>query len=112
MRVLIVDDENDICLIISRILRAKGIYSDCAHSLSQARQKTKSLEYELYIIDVNLPDGNGLDLIANIRDAVKNPSIVTISANHDQGIIDEALNLGAIRFVKKPFTKSDILELV
>lgn len=112
MRVLVIDDESDICMMISRIFKSKGIVCDCAHSVAQGKAKSRNISYELFIIDINLPDGTGLDLISNIKEGDAKANIVTISAYDDAEIINRALALGARKFVKKPFSKSEILALV
>lgn len=112
MRVLVIDDENDICLMVMRILKSKGIECDYANSIYTAKMKTKGSFFELFIIDINLPDGNGLDLIPIIKDEHEDATIVMISAHDDEETINKALHLGVAQFVKKPFTKSEILALV
>lgn len=112
MSVLVIDDESDICLLISRILKTRGIDCDCAGNIKQAKIKTNGRYYELIIIDVNLPDGTGLDLISNIKDENKHANIVIVSAHDDTETVEKALRLGAKKFIKKPFSKAEILELV
>jgi DNA-binding response OmpR family regulator len=109
---LVIDDESDICLLIGRILKTQGIDCDCAQSIKQAKIKTNGNNYELFIIDVNLPDGTGLDLISNITEENNYADIVIISAHDDTETVEKALRFGAKKFIKKPFSKAEILELV
>jgi DNA-binding response OmpR family regulator len=112
MRVLVIDDEIDICLMVMRILRSSGIDCDYAHTLNRATMKTKGSFFKLFIIDINLPDGNGLDLIPVIKEKHEDSTIVIISAHDDQETVDRALHMGATYFIRKPFTKSEILALL
>jgi DNA-binding response OmpR family regulator len=112
MDVLIVDDEADICRLITRILEQVGMQCDMATNFRNAYQKATDSVYDMYILDINLRDGTGFDLIPMIRQQAPEAMVVIISAHDDPENQDKAVIMGANTFIRKPFTKSDILSLL
>ena len=111
-KVLIVDDEQEICLLLSILLKKLGIKSTIAHSLTQGLANYEPGEHELVFLDINLPDGNGLDIIPVLKSRDDEIKIVVISAYDIKIESDEAEGLGIYRFIGKPFTKKTIVQLV
>jgi len=102
MKIAIVEDDIELNKLISRILKKEGFEVD---SFFNAQEVLKSnLNYDLYLIDINLPKINGLDLIDLI-----NGKIIIISAKTDSKTIDLAYKKGVEDFIKKPFIKEELL---
>ena len=112
MSVLVVDDEKDIGLMISLFLKKEGFKTDHAIRINQARQMIKENDYELYFLDLSLPDGTGFDLIPTIRQKNKSSVIVVISAYNGTEEMQKAQDMGVNRFIKKPFMKKDIISVI
>ncbi len=112
MNALVVDDEEDIGLMVTRFLRKEGINTDYADRVESARQKLDENEYELVLLDLNLPDGTGFDLMPDINDKEKEISVIVISA-HD-GIYEQqkVSEFGIHKFIKKPFSKTEVMEAI
>ena len=110
MSVLVVDDEEDIGLMISMFLKKEGLKTDFSLRVTPAKDMIIENDYNLYFLDLNLPDGSGYDLIPLIRDKNKNSGIAVISAYDSNPEIQKAMDLGADIFIKKPFTKNDIMQ--
>ncbi|MCV9385442.1 response regulator [Reichenbachiella ulvae] len=112
MRALIVDDEEDIGLMVSRFLEKEGLEVDYADRVVKARDLIQSSEYEIFFLDLNLPDGTGFDLMADIRDHSADARVVIISAY--DGVFEnrKAKELSINHFIKKPFTKKQVLEVI
>ncbi len=110
MRALIVDDEEDIGLLLTKFLQKEGLETCYAPKLSVAQEYMSTHQFEIYFLDINLPDGIGLDLLPEIAARNKNSKVVVISAFEDiaEKIIEERSNVDIC--IKKPFTKSQILE--
>jgi CheY-like chemotaxis protein len=106
VRVLLVDDEQDIGLLLSGILRREGIETTIALSLSEAGERLHDQEYDVVFLDLNLPDGVGYTLIPSIRRR-KETKIVVVSAY--DGEKDKATREGADYFISKPFRKEDVI---
>ncbi len=112
MNVLIVDDEIDIGVLVSGILRQTGHSSKYVTSLRAANERIHTSTFQLFFVDVNLPDGSGYDFIQPILN--KNPKaiIIMISAYNGNPEVEKTKKYGAHRFIKKPFTKRQILKAV
>ncbi len=111
-RALIVDDEDDIALMVSRILTKEGLEAEHVNRITAARVKVQEEKYQAYLLDLNLPDGTGFDLIPLIRAQSPHARVIVISA-HDgayemQRVEEEKVH----SFIKKPFTKSQIIEAI
>jgi DNA-binding response OmpR family regulator len=110
MRVLIVDDERDIGYLIRGILKQNDINCEVAQNLRMARDFIKLQLFDLYFIDIKLPDGSGFDLVRELNGSDGKSNIVIISAFDGQEERDAAQSLGVRKFINKPFTKKEILE--
>lgn len=107
-RVLVVDDELDICLILSRHLQAHQFETRYALTVKDARLKIGISTFALMFIDLNLTDGSGYDVISYTQELNLNPKIIVISAHDSEEA--KALDRGAALFIKKPFTIKSIDE--
>jgi len=109
---LIVDDEPDILELLGITLSRMGIASKPAADLSQAKQLLKQHHFDICLTDLQLPDGNGLDLVKHIQK--HNPCLPTavITAFGSMDIAVKALKLGAFDFVSKPVNLKSLKNLV
>ncbi len=107
-RILIIDDEKDLCNLIMRILSDADFDTRCAHSLKEGKQKWEELNPVIVILDQNLPDGNGLDLLEAYDYLLKKSSVVFITADAQQEARIRAERLGVAAFMYKPFSMADI----
>ena len=109
--VLIVDDEADICLLLSGLLRRLGYQPTCAHYLEEGRQCLSRQHFDAIFLDLNLPDGIGFDLLPIIKTgfSVKDsPKVVMISAFDGMAERKRATDQGADYFMGKPFTRKTV----
>ena len=107
-RVLIVDDETDICLLLSGLLRRLGYQPTCAHFIEEGRQCLSSQQFDAIFLDLNLPDGLGFDLLPMIKQEQANAKIIMISAFDGQAERRRATEQGASYFIGKPFTRRSV----
>ncbi len=107
-RLLIVDDEQSFCASMSRFLTRSGFFVDEADTLAAARHALASVRYDGMLLDLNLPDGNGLDWIEGVRRASPEISLVVITGSGDIPIAVEAMRRGADHFVTKPIDPSEV----
>jgi DNA-binding response OmpR family regulator len=105
-RTLVVDDELDICLMVSRHLQKLQFRTDYSLTVKDARLKVNSAAYEFIFIDLNLTDGSGFEVINYMKDLNLNSKIIVISAHDNES--SRALAMGAHLFVSKPFTMKAI----
>lgn len=112
MRALIVDDEEDIGFMVSKVLAREGIEADCVGKIHSAREMIRKKDYEIVLLDLNLPDGNGFDLMPMIRKVHSGSKIIIISAHDGTKETNRAKELGIEKFIKKPFSKYEIIQAI
>ncbi|GAB2567093.1 response regulator transcription factor [Spirosoma areae] len=107
-RILIVDDEADICLLLSGLLRRLGYQPTCAHFIEEGKQCLITQKFDAVFLDLNLPDGIGFDLLPVIKKDQIEAKIIMISAFDGQGERRRATEQGADYFIGKPFTRRSV----
>jgi two-component system NtrC family response regulator len=108
-RVLIIDDDEMICGALEAAVRQKGMDAVSAQSLAEGRAKLKGAPFDVVFLDVRLPDGNGLENIPAIRDALGSPEIIIITGEGDPDGAELAITAGAWDYVQKPFTLTTLV---
>ncbi len=109
IKVLIVDDEKEITKTIERYLTFfEGIDLFTAESYVEALKIIESEEPKVIISDVNLGDGNGLDLIKVAHKYTKSNQIIMITGASDTTKVIDALELGAVDYIKKPLDMEEL----
>ncbi|MGH8061452.1 MAG: sigma-54-dependent transcriptional regulator [Pseudoxanthomonas sp.] len=99
---LIVDDERDIRELLTLTLGRMGLRIDTAANLGEARELLARNHYDLCFTDMNLPDGNGIQLVGDISSKYPNTPVAMITAFGNVELAVEALKAGAFDFVSKP----------
>jgi two-component system response regulator PilR (NtrC family) len=99
---LIVDDEHDIRELLVVTLGRMGLRTDTAPNLSVAREMLSTVAYDLCLTDMRLPDGSGLELVAEIATRFPTTPVAVITAYGNVEAAVEALKSGAFDFVTKP----------
>jgi len=103
MRVLIVEDEERLAETIARGLRREGIAVDLAYDGLAAREKLAVSEYDVVVLDRNLPGVHGDDVCRELAQQAERPRILMLTAARDVGDRVDGLNLGADDYLGKPF---------
>jgi cyclic di-GMP phosphodiesterase len=106
-RILVLEDQAEIRSLITAMLKIRGFVCDTAGTLAEARALTARGSYDMYFLDVNLPDGSGLSLA---EESTPSPLIVVITGCSDIQTAVQAIRDGAIDFITKPFTVGDFLQ--
>ncbi len=111
-RILVVDDEAEICRLLNEILRDEGYSVDIAQNAAQARQAYASGEYSLILLDIWMPDTDGITLLREWSTKELKCSIVMMSGHGTIEAAIEATRLGAFDFIEKPLSLSKLLQVV
>ena len=111
--ILIVDDDKDICITLSKILLSKGFLVDIAHNSDSAMDEIKNKSIDLVLLDVWLENSkkNGLELLKIIKNFNPNTPVILISGHANVEMAVKAIKQGAFYFIEKPF-KSEKLFLI
>ena len=113
IKVLIVDDEKDICFLLSTILKQKtGGKLTYVNSLSEATLALEDIRPSLIFLDNHLPDGLGINYLGFIKNKLPNAKIVMITAHDTVTDKKVALSRGADAFIGKPFNREIIYRTV
>ncbi len=110
--VLIVDDERDIRELLVLTLGRMGLRTDTAANLAEARAQLASGSYDLCLTDMRMPDGTGLELVAEISQRYPALPVAMITAYGNVEAAVEALKAGAFDFVSKPVDLTVLRDLV
>ena len=110
-KVLIIEDEGDMCLLLNIILNGKDMDLDHVKNLAAAETYFKTEQPEVVILDNKLPDGFGVDFISHIKSNYPTIKIIMISG-FDGSAKDVALHNGADIFLEKPFTKEQLYKAI
>lgn len=110
--VLLVDDEPDLLTLLEMTLARMELDTLSAATLSEARELLAKHTPDLCLTDMKLPDGNGLDLIAEIQQRSPNLPVAMMTAHGSVKSATEALKLGAFDFVSKPLALDHLRDLI
>lgn len=111
-RVLIVDDEADICELIEITLMRMGITSQSALNITDAKILLDSEHFDLCLTDMRLPDGNGIELVEHVQQNYSQLPIAVITAHGNMESAVKALKAGAFDFVSKPVDLQILRKLI
>jgi CheY-like chemotaxis protein len=108
-KILIIDDERDLCMILSEVLKRKGYNVSSVNTLRKALNLLGKEVPDMVILDLKLPDGDGMSMITKIKKVCPQTTICVASAYGSEKKKAEAFLLGAFSFIDKPFTAKEIL---
>jgi CheY-like chemotaxis protein len=110
--VLLVDDERNIRLTLSRSLEALGVQIETAVNGEEALQKLQEDEFALLLLDLKMPGMDGMDVLHQVQERWPKTRVIVITAHGTINSAVEAMKLGAVDFIQKPFSPAEIRELV
>ena len=108
MRVLLIEDDHVLGAAVRDHIAANGHGVDWMRRLDDARLALDSVDYELILLDLGLPDGRGLDLLRDLRKAGNSVPIIIATAQDQVSVRIEGLNSGADDYLVKPFDLGEL----
>jgi len=108
VKILIIEDEVELLIAISNFLTKETYICELAESYAKADDKLAIYEYDIILLDITLPDGNGLELLKSIKKHQKKAGIIIISAKNSLDDKIHGLDLGADDYMTKPFYLSEL----
>jgi two-component system NtrC family response regulator len=100
--VLIIDDDEMMCDMLSTMVRQMGHEVMCANTLQDGIKESSSGDFDVVFLDVRMPDGSGLDVLPRIRQTPSAPEVVIITGFGDPGGAELAIKNGAWDYIEKP----------
>lgn len=108
MKILLIEDEPDLRKAIKLFLHNEGYTIESADDYVKALEKINNYSYDCILIDVNLPKGNGLDIVKQLKANNSKAGIIIISAKNSLDDKIEGLDIGADDYLPKPFHLSEL----
>lgn len=108
MKILIIEDEKELVKSMAQYLRQESYVCEVAYTASEANEKILVYEYDCILLDITLPDGNGLKILEMLRKRNKSDGVIIITAKNSLDDKIKGLNLGADDYLAKPFHLSEL----
>jgi len=108
-KILIIDDDEMFCRLLSRAFTGEGYEVACAYSLESGLHLVSNHSFDIVFLDVRLPDGNGLDKLAEIRDAASAPEVIILTGAGTANGAELAIKSGAWDYIQKPSSISSMM---
>ncbi|GAB7089134.1 sigma-54-dependent transcriptional regulator [Marinifilum fragile] len=111
-RILIIDDDATICLMLQGLLKRKGFDADTVFSAGEAIKKLENETFDLVLSDFRLPDFDGLELLQKIKAMHPSVPVIIMTSYADIRTAVSAIKMGAFEYVTKPLNPDEILLLI
>jgi DNA-binding response OmpR family regulator len=111
-RILVIDDDETVRKSHEAVLKANGYLVDVAENGKEAVAKSKARLYNLALVDLRLPDMDGIELLTALREAVPKMVKIIITGYPSMENAIEAVNRGADAYIVKPYTMQDLLRKI
>ncbi len=108
MKILIIEDEPELRKSMKQYLHQEGYVIESASDYSKALEKIEVYDYDCILVDINLPQGNGLDIIKHLKQNHSKAGIIIISAKNSSDDKILGLDLGADDYLAKPFNLAEL----
>lgn len=108
MKILIIEDENELADSISEYLSEENYLCEFASTYTQAFEKIESFHYDCILLDIMLPDGNGMSILEELKRKDKQEGVIIISAKNALDEKIKGLQIGADDYLTKPFHLSEL----
>lgn len=112
MKILIIEDEKQLAKSIATALRTEGYVCEAAYTAAEANEKIPMFDYDCILLDINLPDDNGLAILETIKNLNKTDGVIIITARNSVEDKVKGLNLGADDYLAKPFFMPELIARV
>ena len=109
MNILLLEDDKILCDSLREFLELEGYSVDVAHRGPEVFDLTFDKKYDLYILDVNVPEVDGFDVLASLRETGDETPAIYITALTDINSISKGFETGAEDYIKKPFDPEELV---
>ena len=110
-KILLVEDDKNIAITISYYLQQEGFTINTAKTVKEGIEKIKNNEYDLMLLDINLPDGTGYALYQEMKNIQEIPTIFLTALDEEKDIV-KGFDLGADDYITKPFHAGELLSRI
>ena len=110
-KILLVEDDGQIAAYLGELLRAEGFDTQIASSKKEAGECLLAQDFDLVLLDVSLPDGNGFSICAEVKREYEIP-VVFLTASGDEYSVVAGLDMGADDYIAKPFRPRELISRI
>ncbi len=110
-RILIVDDDKDLSMLISDMLEDKGYQANIVHTLEEAYEAMEQKQFHLILLDINLPDGTGFEFCTELR-KVSTVPVIFASARTSENDRIVGLDMGGDDYIPKPYSLKELMSRI
>src|ERR1700757_1085050 len=107
-RILVIDDDVELCHLVGEYLRAEGFTTECVHDGESGLKKATAGDYVLAVLDVMLPGINGFEVLRRVRATSRLPVLLLTARGEDVDRI-VGLEIGADDYLPKPFNPRELV---
>lgn len=107
-QIFLVEDDREIAVNLSRLLKTEDFAVTCARTKREAQEMLSGRKYDLALVDISLPDGNGYTVCTEIKEAQDIP-VIFLTASGDEASVVTGLNMGAEDYITKPFRPRELI---
>src|SRR2546421_4525430 len=111
-RILIIDDERPILLTLEALLGRHGYQPEAAATASYGLRRLKETSPAVVLLDLQLPDADGLEMLAQIKEGFSDTQVIILTAHDSLNNAIESIKRGAYHFISKPYAPEELLSLV
>lgn len=111
MKILIVEDDISIVRNLSALLKSEGFDTVSAYDVKSAGDKISEMRFDLVLLDINLPDGNGFSLCKKIKSVSDSP-VIFLTASSDEFSVVTGLDIGADDYIEKPYRPRELISRI
>ncbi len=108
MKILVIEDEKDLNDVLTQFLKGQGFIVESVFTFEEAQFKINDYSYDCILVDITLPNGNGLELIKQLKLNRSKAGIIVISAKNSDDDKILGLDLGADDYLTKPFNLAEL----
>ncbi len=109
MKILLLEDDHILCESLTEYLELEGYSVDRAHRGEEVFDMTFDTQYDLYILDINVPDINGFDVLKALKESGDETPAIYVTALTDVTSISKGFSIGAEDYIKKPFDPEELV---
>lgn len=111
-RILLIDDDVDMCMLLQRFLGKNNYQVDAVHTGAKGLQKLTEIKYDLVLCDFRLGDTDGREILKTIKSTYPDTAVIIITGYSDIKIAVDVVKLGAYDYVSKPLIPAEVLNIV
>ncbi|MEO8823186.1 MAG: sigma-54 dependent transcriptional regulator [Ginsengibacter sp.] len=111
-KILIIDDDFDMCTLLSRFLDKKGYNTEVAHNASKGLAKFNEFHFDIVLCDFRLGDKDGKEVLMKIKEAKPKTIVIIITGYSDIKIAVDVIKLGAFDYITKPLIPDEVINVI